>query len=190
MRPSCNAFLSGKSWQYFVAVHPRRGSGQENRPFVARYRRHASKMSWFWQDMLPMYSKCPTKRRWRIHQANILPGRGAFRCTDPLNHAWRATLAMHDGFHRTNLAMFDGSRWTNPVTLDGFTGRIRPCLMAPPGESYRAWWFLSCKSCHPALANPVGQIPLGRVRLMKPTAFTSASAIVISTNALWGKAPE
>lgn len=83
--------------------------------------------------------------------------------------------------------MFDGSRWTNPVTLDGFTGRIRPCLMASPGESYRAWWFLPCKSCHPALAAPVGQIPLGRVRLMKPTAFTSASAIVISTNALWGK---
>lgn len=151
--------------------------------------------------MLPMYSKCPARRRWRTHQANILPGRGAFRCTDPLNHAWRATLAMHDGFHRTNLATLDGSSWmnpatlngscwTNPVTLDGFTGRIRPCLMASAGESYRAWWFLSCKSCHPALAAPVGQIPLGRVRLIKPTAFTSASAIVISTNALRKKAPE
>lgn len=83
--------------------------------------------------------------------------------------------------------MFDGSRWTNPVTLDGFTGRIRPCLMASPGESYRAWWFLSYKSCHPALAAPVGQIPLGKVRLMRPTAFTAASAIAISTNALWEK---
>lgn len=111
--------------------------------------------------MLPMYSKCPAKRRWRIHQANILPGRGALRCTDPpLNHAWRATLAMHDGFHRTNLATLDGSRWTNPATLDGFTGRIRPCMMAPLGESYRAQWFLSCKSCHPALATPVGQSTL------------------------------
>ncbi len=110
--------------------------------------------------MLPMYSKCPAKRRWRIHQANILPGRGAFRCTDPLNHAWRATLAMHDGSHRTNLAMLDGSRWTNPVTLDGFTGRIPPCLMASADESYRARWFLSCKSCHPALAAPVGQSTL------------------------------
>lgn len=151
---------------------------------MARYRRHVSKMSLFWQDMLPMYSKCPTKRRWRIHQANILPGRGAFRCTDPLNHAWRATLAMHDGFHRTNLATLDGSRWTNPVTLDGFTGRIPPCLMASADESYRARWFLSCKSCHPALAAPVGQIPLGKVRLMEPTAFTAASVIVISANAL------
>lgn len=64
---------------------------------------------------------------------------------------------MLDGSHRTNLATLDGSRWTNPATLDGFTGRIRPCLMASPDESYRARWFLSCKSCHPALAAPVGQ---------------------------------
>ena len=60
----------------------------------------------------------------------------------------------------TNPAMLDGSRWTNPATLDGFTGRIRPCMMAPLGESYRARWFLSCKSCHPALAAPVGQSTL------------------------------
>ena len=56
--------------------------------------------------------------------------------------------------------MLDGSRWTNPVTLDGFTGRIPPCLMASADESYRARWFLSCKSCHPALAAPVGQSTL------------------------------
>lgn len=67
---------------------------------------------------------------------------------------------MLDGSHRTNLATLDGSRWTNPATLDGFTGRIRPCLMASPDESYRARWFLSCKSCHPALAAPVGQSTL------------------------------
>ena len=112
------------SWQNIALMHSRRSPGQEKRPFTARYRRHASKMSWFWQDMLPMYSKCPTKRRWRIHQANILPGRGAFRCTDPSNHARRATLAMHDGFHRTNLATFDVFRRTNPAMNDGFSGRI------------------------------------------------------------------
>lgn len=61
--------------------------------------------------------------------------------------------------------------------------------MASADESYRAWWFLSCKSCHPALAAPVGQIPLGKVRLMKPTAFTAASVIGISANVLWEKAP-
>lgn len=67
---------------------------------------------------------------------------------------------MLDGSSWTNLATLDGSRWTNPATLDGFTGRIRPCLMASPDESYRARWFLSCKSCHPALAAPVGQSTL------------------------------
>lgn len=91
---------------------------------------------------------------------------------------------MHDGFHRTNLATLDGSHRTNLATLDGFTGRIRPCMMAPLGESYRAQWFLSRKSCHPALAAPVGQISLGKVRLMEQTAFTAASVIVISANAL------
>ena len=149
-------------------MHSRRSPGQEKRPFTARYRRHASKMSWFWQDMLPMYSKCPAKRRLGIHLAGILPSRRPF--------AVRIPQIMHDERILP--------RSTDPA------GRIPSRSMAPPGESYRAWWFLSCKSCHPALAAPVGQIPLGRVRLMKPTAFTSASAIVISTNALWGKAPE
>lgn len=32
--------------------------------------------------------------------------------------------------------------------------------MASPDESYRARWFLSCKSYHPALAAPVGQSTL------------------------------
>ena len=93
VRPSCNAFLSGKSWQYFVAVHPRRGPGREKRPFVARYRRHACEMSWFWQDMLPMYSKCPAKRRLGIHLAGILPSRRPFPVRIPLNHAQWANLA-------------------------------------------------------------------------------------------------
>ena len=88
-RSSCNAFLSGKLWQYFVAVRPRRGPGQEKRPFAARYRRHASKMSWFWQDMLPMYSKCPAKRRLGIHLAGILSSRRPF----PV----RISQIMHNG---------------------------------------------------------------------------------------------
>lgn len=29
-----------------------------------------------------------------MHHANILPGRGPFRCTDPSNHAYRADLAI------------------------------------------------------------------------------------------------
>ena len=142
------------SWQNIALMHSRRSPGQEKRPFTARYRRHASKMSWFWQDMLPMYSKCPTKRRWRIHQANILPGRGAFRCTDPLNHAWRATLAMLDGSRWTNPVTLDGSRWTNPATLDGSTGRILSRLVVSVVQ------ILPSRPGGSRWANPVGQSTL------------------------------
>ena len=121
-------------------------------------------MSWFWQDMLPMYSKCPAKRRLGIHLAGILPSRRPFAVRIPQIMHDERILPTLDGSSWTNPAMFDGSRWTNPVTLDGFTGRIRPCLMASPGESYRAWWFLSYKlPSRPGgsrWANPVGQSTL------------------------------
>lgn len=118
----------------------------QNELILARYAPHVFKMPY----------KAPLEDTSGEHLAIKAP----FCRPNPLNHAWRATLAMHDGFHRTNLATLDGSRWTNPATLDGFTGRIRPCMMTPLGESYRAQWFLSCKSCHPALAAPVGQSTL------------------------------
>ena len=52
------------------------------------------KTGWPWQDMRAMHPKCPANRRWRIHRAKILPGRGTFRWTDPSNHARRANLAI------------------------------------------------------------------------------------------------
>ena len=112
------------SWQNITLMHSRRSPGQEKRPFAARYRRHASKMSWFWQDMLPMYSKCPAKRRLGIHLAGILPSRRPFAVRIPQIMHDERILPTLDGSSWTNPAMFDGSRWTNPVTLDGFTGRI------------------------------------------------------------------
>ena len=62
------------SWQDSRAMHPKTG--------------------WLWQDMRAMHPKCPANRRWRIHRAKILPGRGPFRCTGPSNHARRADLAV------------------------------------------------------------------------------------------------
>ena len=62
------------SWQDSRAMHPKTG--------------------WLWQDMRAMHPKCPANRRRRIHRAKILPGRGAFRCTGPSNHARRADLAV------------------------------------------------------------------------------------------------
>lgn len=75
-------------------MYPKRCLGREKRPFLATYRRHASKMSQPWQDSRAMYPKCPANRLSGIHRAKILPRRGSFRCTDPSNHARRANLAI------------------------------------------------------------------------------------------------
>ena len=77
------AFPGGNPWQFLRSMHPESGLGRENRQFAARLARHASEMSWLWQDMRAMHPKSPANRRWRIHRANILPGRGPFRRTGP-----------------------------------------------------------------------------------------------------------
>ncbi len=100
---SRDASLDALPWQFFHPMHPKRGLGRERRPFLATYRRHASKTSWHWQDSHAMYPKSPANRRRRILRANILPGRGPFRCTDPSNHAQHANLAIRR--RRTALAL-------------------------------------------------------------------------------------
>ena len=91
---SRNAFPGVNPWQVLRSMHPESGLGRENRQFAARFARHASEMSWLWQDMRAMHPKCPANSRLGIHRAKILPGRGAFRCTGPSNHARRADLAI------------------------------------------------------------------------------------------------
>ena len=91
--PSCNAFLSGKLWQYFVAVHPRRGPGREKRPLcgsispiciqnelvLARYASHVFKMP----------CKAPFGNASRGHLAIEAP----FSRPNPSNHAQWANIA-------------------------------------------------------------------------------------------------
>ena len=91
---SRGAFPGGNLGQVLRSMHPESGLGRENRQFVARFARHASEMSWLWQDMRAMHPKSPANSRLGIHRAKILPGRGAFRCTGPSNHARRANLAI------------------------------------------------------------------------------------------------
>ena len=91
---SRNAFPGVNPWQVLRSMHPESGLGRENRQFAARFARHASEMSWLWQDMRAMHPKCPANSRLGIHRAKILPGRGTFRCTGPSNHARRADLAI------------------------------------------------------------------------------------------------
>ena len=68
---------------FFRLMRSRRGLGREKRRFAARYRRHASEMSWFWQDSRAMRPKSPANSRLGIHCAKILPRRPPFPVRDP-----------------------------------------------------------------------------------------------------------
>ena len=59
-------------------MHPQRSLGQKKRPFMAKYRHYASKMSWFWQDSRAVYPKSPVNRQLGIHCVKILPARAPF----------------------------------------------------------------------------------------------------------------
>ena len=87
------AFLGVNPWQVLRSMHPKNGLGRKNRQFVARFARHASEMSWLRQDMRAVHPKSPANSRLGMHRANILPGRGPFRCAGPSDHARRADLA-------------------------------------------------------------------------------------------------
>ena len=89
-----DAFPGGDPWQLFHFMRSRRGLGREKRPFLATYRRRASKTSRLWQDIRAMHPKSAANSRLRIHRAKILPGRGPFRCAGPSDHARRADLAV------------------------------------------------------------------------------------------------
>ena len=67
------AFPGVNPWQFFRLMYPKSGLGRENRQFVTRFARHASEMSWLWQDMRAMHPKSPANSRLGIHRAKILP---------------------------------------------------------------------------------------------------------------------
>ena len=73
-----------------------------------------------------MHPKSAAKRRPGMHSAQILPGRGPFRCTDPLNHARHANLAIL--CRRTALALA-ASAPPNSASARN------PCATAPSGHS-------------------------------------------------------
>ena len=84
----------GNPWQFFRPTHPESGLGRKTASSRQDSRAMHPKTGWLWQDMRAMRPKCPANRRRRIHRAKILPGRGAFRCAGPSNHARRANLAI------------------------------------------------------------------------------------------------
>ncbi len=138
-----DAFPGGNPWQFFHSMYPKRGLGRENRPFLARFARHASEMSWLWQDMRAMYPKSPANRRQRIRRAKILPGRGAFRCTGPSNHARRANLAIRRQTARA-IATTAPPLWAAERGVGGFlSGGVtlpKECVVLWGVERWRQSW--------------------------------------------------
>ncbi len=81
---------------------PEGALGQKKRPLVARYCRHASKMSWFWQDMFSMYQNALQSAVWEYisrvscHQDALFPSESLKSCTmGKYCHAFR--LVFHVG---------------------------------------------------------------------------------------------
>ena len=87
-------FPGSQPWQFFRLMRSRRGLGREKRRFAARFARHVSEMSWFWQDMRTMHPKSPANSRRGMHCAKILPPSAPFRCAGPSSHTQRANLAI------------------------------------------------------------------------------------------------
>ena len=106
-----NAFSGDWQWQYTRAVRSRASiRGKFCAPCIPKAasdgkiassrqdsRAMHPKTGWLWQDMRALHPKSPANRLSGTHRAKILPGRGAFRCTGPSNHARRADLAIRRG---------------------------------------------------------------------------------------------
>lgn len=58
-----------------------------------------------------------------MHYANILPGRGLFRCTDPSNHVRRANLAIRRRRTARAIASTAPPLWRGSLPTGGRTGR-------------------------------------------------------------------
>ena len=120
------AFPGGNPWQFFRLMHLRGGFGRENRQFAARFARHASEMSWLWQDMRAMHPKSPANSCLGIHRAQILPSGVAKPPERPRprhRRTVRAARARSPGPRNT-------AREAAPPSLPG--QQVPPAAPAPP----------------------------------------------------------
>ena len=173
-----DAFPSGNPWQVFRFMHPKRGLGREKRPFVATYRRRASKTSWLWQYSRAMYPKSPANRLSGMHSAQILPGRGPFRRTDPLNHAWDADLAREPPLHGP-LESCIPCRSCHPSPPNSASDRKHGAALMARQPAYgrqnraraascRAWWRGRRSAWRCGVSSADGKAGIGEAPLVDP----------------------
>lgn len=93
VRPSCNAFLSGKSWQYFVAVHPRRGFWTGKPPFRGKISPPCIQNELVLARYAPHVFKMPCKAPFGNAPRGYLAIKAPFSRPNPSNHAQRAYIA-------------------------------------------------------------------------------------------------
>ena len=153
-----DAFPGGNPWQVSRSMYPKRGLGREKRPSLARFARHVSEMSWLWQDMRAMYPKSPANRLSGMHRAKILPGRDPFRCTDPLNHAYRTDLAIRRSASDRN----HGAALMVRLLAYGRQGRVRAASCRAGWRCQRSAWLCGVLSADGKAS--IGEAPLADPR--------------------------
>ena len=164
------AFPGGNPWQFFRLMHLRGGFGRENRQFAARFARHASEMSWLWQDMRAMHPKSPANSRLGIHRAKILPGRGAFRCTAPRIMHGAQILPSSVAPNRPSARNPGAAEQCEPPELDRPTQETQPRRQRPRrllGSKYRQQ---PPRYRHRSLPTPASSLSPRRTTLSSPTA--------------------
>ena len=145
-------------------MHPKSGLRRENRQFAARFARHASEMSWFWQDMRAMHPKSPANRLSGTHGAKILPGR-----TPRIMHGARM-LPSAVAPNRPSARNPGAAEQCEPPELDRPTQETQPRRQRPRrllGSKYRQQ---PPRYRHRSLPTPASSLSPRRTTLSSPTA--------------------
>lgn len=79
-----DAFPGGNPWQFFHSMHPKRGLGRENRPFLARFALHASENGLALARYARRVSEKPRKRAFGDAPREYLARKGHLSLHGPL----------------------------------------------------------------------------------------------------------
>ena len=124
---SRNAFPGVNPWQVLRSMHPESGLGRENRQFAARFARHASEISWLWQDSRAMHPEMPRKSPLEDTPREDLARKGHFSLHGPLESC-TARESCHPASTKRPSAR-------NPCAADQRQTARAPATPAPPNSA-------------------------------------------------------